>query len=392
MDFASRATAYDPDADQDLHHGLFLDLLHALTTRRGGTYRALAIRSGYDERYLRFIQRKQRAVPPPETLERLIGALPDVTEREARRLREFARRASPRRSTPPVSARLALNPAEVAADLARLLDANHAATHPDAASVGTGFLDVQAAATRTLAGIRDLDADPATSAHLSILLCNVLNVVDDAGGALKAARIAQEVLTEHAARTGTPLRPRLAALQVESLRTEAMTLHNLGLDRWALGRYERAEAALAACSTDPQRTYIALDRISALVGMRRFRLGDVKALVDDVHRACDRGLFSELETGLLVLQAGRGLVSAHVRHEDLKPRTKRLLDDELDRIERTEFAGPIHRVQLYRTAAEFSAEQGDLSGRTHFLDLGLQAARSAGLVHQARRIGEMLAS
>ena len=52
MTFASRLRPYDPDADALLHQDLFVDLLDAAIKRRGGTLRAAAARSGFDERYL----------------------------------------------------------------------------------------------------------------------------------------------------------------------------------------------------------------------------------------------------------------------------------------------------------------------------------------------------
>ncbi|MEA2596205.1 MAG: hypothetical protein QOF01_2674 [Thermomicrobiales bacterium] len=390
MQFANRARSYDPDADEVLHHDLFVDLLHAAITRRGGTYVEMARRTGYSTRYLKYIRDKERPVPPAATLERIIGALPHLTEREARSLREFARRATPR-AAPPGTTRLVVDPAEVAAELRRLLEANHRMTHAQVLELSRqGFREIQAGTTRALGRVRNLLVDPGTSAHLAILLCNVLNVVDDPGEALKAARIAQLVLEMYAERTERRDQ-HLDALRVESLRAEGMTLHNLGQDRAALDRYERAEAALAAYPRDPQRTYIALDRICALIDTRRFRIGEVKTLAEEADRACDQGRFSDLEAPLVILQSRRKLAHAYVRHGDLKPRTERLVLGSLERVKDVAFAGPIHRVQLYGTAADFAWARGDRRGWEDFLDTGLRTATAAGLEHQAHKLERLLA-
>jgi hypothetical protein len=390
MPFANRARAYDPDADELLHRDLFVDLLHSLVTRHGGSYADIARRSGLSWRYLKYIHDKQRAIPLPATLDRIIAALPRVTEHEAKALREFARRAS-LSAEPAGTMRLVMEPTEVVAELRRLLDANHRALHaemPDPA--WWGFLDLRIGTVRTLAQMRDLLADPATSSHLFILLCNILNLLDDPGAALKAARVARQVLEMHSERSESS-DPRLDALRVESVRAEAMTFHNLGQDRAALVCYDEAERLLAASPHDPQRTYVALGRISAMVETRRFRLRDVQALVDDVNRACDEGHFSELEAPLLLHQARRGLARAYIRHGDLKPRTGRIVQEELDGIASVAFAGPIHRVQLYRTAADLSVALGDRRGAEDFLLAGITTAETEGLAHQAHRLGELLA-
>lgn len=389
MQFANRTRFYDPDVDELVHHDLFVDLLHSAITRRGGTYADVARRAGYSWRYLKYIRDKQRSVPPPETLERIIGALPDLTEREARALREFARRAT-RRLDPPGSTRLVHDPAEVVAELARLLEANHRALHDEPGAPGRiAFGEVRAGTLRALSRMRGPLADPATSAHLSILLCNVLNAVDDAAEALKAARIARLVLEMHAELAGVG-DPRLTALWVESLRAEAMTFHNLGQDRAALERYDRAEHLIAAQPDDPQHAYIALGRVSALIGTRRFRIGAVARLVEDVSRACDEGRFSDLEAPLLLLQARRGLATAYVRHGDLKKRTERLVLGEVERASRVAFAGPIHRVQVLATAAEFFRARMDRRGWEDALATARGIAAAAGLDHQVRKLDEAL--
>jgi hypothetical protein len=60
--------------------------------------------------------------------------------------------------------------------------------------------------------------------------------------------------------------------------------------------------------------------------------------------------------------------------------------EELEQIDRLALAGPIPKVQLYRTFAEFCAARADREGQEHFAALGLSTAEAAGLDHQARRL------
>jgi hypothetical protein len=332
----------DLDVDEEFHEDLFVDLLDGLITRRGGSYRRVAARAGYSERYLRFILAKERPIPPA-TLARLIDALPFATASEVRALRDFARHARPRDTKPSGAVRQVMDANQAAAELRRLLDLNHLAMHSEIAeTTRRGIRDVRRDVGRVVAGIQNLAADPPTAAHLYVLLCNVLNVGDDPGDGLRAARLARTVIERHLAAGGTTS-PRLDALWVEAVRAEAMSFHNLQMDRHALERYRVADQALATHPRDPQRTYVALSRISSLIKTRRFRIGDVRSLVEEVYRACDHGLFSELETTLLVLQAGQGLLGGLIRRGDVHRReARRLLLDELDRLPDIAFAGPLH--------------------------------------------------
>lgn len=390
MSFASRARSYNSDSDEDLHHDLFVDLLHSAITRNGGTYREVAARAGLSERYLYFVRRKQRPTPTPETLERIICALPGITRREAAALREFARRARSGLLLPSGSMRLVLGDDEVAAEIDRLSRLHHEALHTGSAEhAAGGYQEVQAGVSRLLRSIRDPIADPAAAVRLHLLRCNVASVLDDASSALESARVAQVVLDEHAARTGTA-DPVLAALRAESLRAEGMALHNLNRDGAALERYRQAEPLLTKFPASQERAYLALSRVRSIVGLRRFRMGDVKGHVDEIRRECERGGFGDREGELLLVRADRALAEAYVRHGDLKPRTKRLLRDQVERLERISLAGPLHRVQIYRTVADFCAARGDVRGRARFLGLAARTAEAARLEHQLRGLRDTI--
>jgi hypothetical protein len=384
--FANRDDCFDPDSDERFHRELFADLLHCLITRRGGTYAAAAARSGYSYRYLKYVRDRQRPVPPPEAVERIIGALPDPSEGEARALRWFARRAAPHRERAHASARLTLDPVQIAAELDRLLDAYRRAlvagpSGPDR----RGFPELLGEANRLLGRIRRLDADPFTSARLFTLRSHLSSILDDPGAALKAARIARIVLDRRSSSTGHG-RSRRAILRVESFLAEAVAFQTMEHDRLALDCYHRADQQLATRSDERRRAYVALGRASALSGTRRFRIGEVRALIDEVYRACDGTILSDAEGILLRLRAQGELANAYVRHGDLKPRTGRLVRDALERVDRVALAGPIHRARLYRIAAAYYAAQGDAVGRHECLAQALATARAGGLVHLVRTL------
>ena len=385
------ADAFDSlEEDEELHQDLFVDLLDSAITRRGGTYRAVAARARMSDRYLRHIRDQQRPATLP-VVDRLIEALPHLTRREADSLRDLARRARPRQAAPSGALRRVMDECEAATELQRLLDEHHRVTLGIADLARAGFPAVMARTNRTLKQIGDLFGDPLTSAHLQIVLCNVLNFLDEPAGALRAARLAQAVLKDQP--TGSRYDdPRLTALRVEAIRAEAMTLHNLHLDGRALACYDRADRLLPPGGDDPQGAYVALGRISSLIETRRFRIGDIKLHVDRIDRACDRGPFSRIEGELLVHRARRGLVAAYVRHHDRQPRTERLLDEELQRIPHLELAGPIHRVQLAWTVAEYLELTGEHQGRTDVLQEARRTAAMAGLDHQRHKLEEALTS
>jgi transcriptional regulator with XRE-family HTH domain len=384
---ASGSAAYDLATDSlSLHHDLFVELIESVIKREGGTYRGVAQRSGLSERYLELVRSGQRAVPPPATLERVLAAIPGITPGEAASLREFARRARRGRRPLGASRRLVLDEDEVRAELGRLLHAHHEALHDGAAElVVHRYRDLLQGVLRLLGRIGDPAADPATVARLYLLRCNVANVLDDPVDGLRSARVAERILAEHAERH-RPVDPELAGLRVESLRAAGMTLHNMKRDRAALERYRAAEALAAPIHADRQRAYILLDSISAVAGTRRFRIGDVKKLAEAIYRECDRGVFEDGERDLLILRTERGLANAYVRHGDLRSGTARLLADQVERVERTPMGGPLHRVQVYRTVADFAQARGDRRVHEEMLGRALRTAEAAGLDHQLRQL------
>lgn len=384
--FSSRDQYLNPDVDAELHHDLFIDVLRSALER--GTIRQVAANAGYTQQYLFAILNKTRNVPPREALERIIAAMPWITSQEAQSLREFARRA--RRVSLPITAsrRLVIPLDQVHAEVEQLEHASHAATHaktPDASR--EGLLAVRKESLHVVRGVLDPTADLESYVRLCLLLNHVQSFLDEPAEALKWARYglaavaeAESGLGPHDARDG------VTSLHIGLSFAEAVALHNLEADALALTTYTRIEHLLKRRPSDERWVHLALGRLSALPRTRRFRIGDVTSLFHEVERHAD-GLIQEADFAELVhFRAQRGLLAAHVAYGGRRRPAEALLQTCLDRIDRVAMIGPIHRVQFYRVAAQFSQAREDRKGQEHFTALGIQTARDAGLEHQVRQL------
>lgn len=387
--FSNRCQYLDPALDAELHHDLFVDLLRSVLERE--TIRQVAAGAGYTEQYLFAILNKTRYVPPSEALERFIAAMPWITPREARSLRDFAQRA--RRLGLPLttSRRLVIPPDQIRAGVERLEHASHAATHAQTTDESRqGLLAVRDDSLRVVRGVLDPTADLDSYVRLCLLLNHVQSFLDEPAEALKWARFGlaalaevEEGLSSHAARD------EVTSLHVGLSFAEAVALHNLEADGPALDAYDRIEHLLAHRPDDERWVHLALGRMSALSRTRRFRIGDITDLFHEVERQSDRLIQATDFAELVHFRAQRGLLAAHVAYDGRKGPTETLLQTCLDQIDQVAMIGPIHRVQFYGAAARFAQARKDREGQEFYAALGIQTARDAGLGHQARQLSQL---
>ena len=388
--FSNRGRYLDPALDAEVHHDLFVDVLRSALER--GTIRQVAAKAGYSEQYLFAILSKTRNVPPPPALERIIATVPRITPREARSLRDFARHARRPHLPSTTSRRLIIPPEQVRAEVVRLEHASHAATHAQTtAESRQGLLAVRSDSLRVVRGVLDPTAELDSYVRLCLLLNHVQCFLDEPAEALKWARFGhaalaevEEGLSSHAATDG------LTSLHVGLSLAEAVALHKLEADRLALETYDHMEHLLARRPDDERWVHLALGRMSALSRTRRFRIGDIVRLFHEVERQSDRLIDAADFAELVHFRAQRGLLSAYVAYNGRRRPTEALLQTCLDRVDHVAMIGPIHRVQLYRAAAQFAQAREDRQGQVYYVALGIQTARDAGLEYQVRRLSQLL--
>ena len=388
--FSARNQYLDPARDAEVHHDLFVDVFHSVLRR--GSMLEVAANAGFTEQYLFAILNQTRNAPRRESLERIIAAMPWITPREAASLRDFAQRARDVDRARATSRRLVIPPEQIRAEVERLEHASHAATHAQStAESRQGLLAVRSESLRVVRGVLDPAAHVDSYVRLCLLLNHVQSFLDEPAEALKWARYGLAALAEGDAGLNSDADSLdVTSLHVGLLFAEAVALHNLHADRRALDTYDRIEHLLASRPDDERWVHLAMGRISALPRTRRFRIGAIKQLVDDVARQSDRLIVATDFAELVHFRAQRGLLAAHVAHDGRRKPIDALLQVCRDRLDRVAMLGPIHRVQFYGAAAQAAKGNHDRDGQEHYLTLGLQIARDAGLEHQVRQLQRLM--
>jgi hypothetical protein len=213
----------------------------------------------------------------------------------------------------------------------------------------------------------------------------VLNRPDDALWHAKLACTVIDSLDPSEYRTE---RERLDYRAINSVRSEAIAYHNMGLFREALRLYARAETMDAMKQRgDFWKPHVFRDKIKSLAGLPRFSISEVENLADEVTVICEKR--GDDYDPLLLLLNSEALARAYIQHGNYKD-ARRVLVMENDRIDKILHIGPLHRVLFMRTFARLCYVTQDILGWDYFISEAYSLAVESGLQHQINQIeGEL---
>lgn len=179
---------------------------------------------------------------------------------------------------------------------------------------------------------------------------------------------------------------------VNALRAEAVSYHNLGLYKEAYRACEQAEALLS--KKGYRRRYefwvphLYRDKVNALAGIHRFAISEVEGLVHRVEDVCEKDIYRDEEKELLLFLIHSSLARAYITRGGKRNLRKasRLLIPEFEHMEGMGRIGPLHKVLLTRTLARSSWLQGDVEEWRYFIRIAADIAAASGLQHQVGEI------
>ena len=162
--------------------------------------------------------------------------------------------------------------------------------------------------------------------------------------------------------------------------------HNLGLSRQAYDCCAAIEALSEFAQHAPRQIpHLYRDKLNALMDLNRFSIREAEFLAAQVEDVCEARVYRDEEIDLLVLLIRRSLARAYIRYGNLR-KADRLLRDELDRLDKLSYIGPLHKVMVLRTSVELSWKHQDRDKWSDFVQQALRIARQAGLYHQIQEI------
>jgi len=243
------------------------------------------------------------------------------------------------------------------------------------------YLKARASASLLLNSI-DPEKDPINYLELCFVihdaLC-VLNRNDDALWYGKQARlIANGISDPHDFGIG---REQLDFYVVNAFRAEAVAFHNLKLNRQAYRLcQELEERQELKRNVNFWKPHVYRDEINALEAIPRFAITAAENMADQVRDVCEQRA-NDFDPLLLFLIQG-SLARAYIRHRNYKD-AYRVLDLNLQRLDKVKNVGALHRVIFFRTFARFYSAQNKYGEEwRYFVREFTRIATNAGLEHQ----------
>jgi tetratricopeptide (TPR) repeat protein len=338
--------------------------------------------------------RELKRTPSPKVAKRIVYALP-LSEEQRQSLLEHMVLASERRLRAYNAIRSELPDRPIDDFLSELRQAHQQASFAHDFSLSRAKYRVVREGSGAVLKQLNLDRHPLAFVELCFLRHDaqcVLNRPDDALWYAKLARSVLETLDPSEYRRH---REKIDDLVVNAIRAEAVAYHNLKLFREAYRCCEEAEASPAIKRhLDFWKPHLYRDKINALVGIPRFAITEAEGLAEQVQTVCEKDIYREEENNLLLFLIRESLARSYIQHGNFR-KAERILQSELERMDRLSYLGPLHRTLLLRTYARLCWKQGDHYGWQHLIHLALVISFEAGLDHQVSEIqteyGDVLA-
>ena len=219
--------------------------------------------------------------------------------------------------------------------------------------------------------------------EVGCVLHDTASVLDHHAISLWAARlmrIALDTVTEH---TQTRFE-RYEWMQINVLRAEAVSLHNLKL--------EKASARLAESICDHPLLrvqsafwlpHVIRDALNALSQTPRFSLRHAEHLAHIAYRACDAS--HDHNALLFKIMIDHSLARAYVNYGNLA-KAAYTIRTAFDQFDQVWLKGPLHYVRLLRIDADIRYRQNDQQTAQLLLQQALTIAQTGALEHQAIQI------
>lgn len=175
--------------------------------------------------------------------------------------------------------------------------------------------------------------------------------------------------------------------EINALRMAGVALHNLGLDRDAMGRYSEARHRAQELRLEPPlwEPYVIADTIKSASSLSRFSIRELRHLQDRAMRHLHGS--PDLGNGWGVVVSA-SLLRAFIQHgSELSLRlASRDIEELSSLVDTVRGVGPLHRTMLLRGAAQLHLVKNDREGWRDCVTAACSTASAAGLSHQLRRI------
>jgi hypothetical protein len=234
----------------------------------------------------------------------------------------------------------------------------------------------------------DLNGHPLEFIQVCLFLHDVQCVLNRAHDALAHAKYAYYLM---AACDEDRFRHRIEYfdhLMVNTAVAECLAYRNMGLVKEAQWASEKAEWLIEQSRSSAGefwRPHIYLHRLKALIEMPRFTIGEIDQLVRQAAEAFDVTSGGSMESHRLqMVEAQARAYLQYGVHYNSRLRLReaeRLLRQIVEQIDEHSL-GVVHKTRILRTYASIEWGLGELDAWNRYVELGLQTALSAGLIHQ----------